>query len=251
MRIISKIKIHQLYYVVAFICVITGNFRPFIIVNTLILVHECGHILAGYYFRWNIEKVILLPFGGMTVFNERINRSIKEEFIIALMGPIFQILFFLIIKNKYYDYTSNFHYALLCFNLLPIIPLDGSKILSCILDSIFSLKLSQNILIYISIIITSLMLLCSIYMHNLIISILLIFIIKEIYKYRKMQPYIFYKFLLERYMSFYVFSKTCYIDGIKVTKMRKDYAHMFYVDHKYKSERQILKRIFTSQNKEI
>lgn len=251
MRIISKLKIHPLYYVVAFICVITGNFRPFVIVNALILVHEIGHILAGTYFKWNIERIVLLPFGGMTIFNEKVNRPIKEEFIIALMGPIFQILFFHIIQNRYYMYTSNFHYGLLFFNLLPIIPLDGSKILSCILNLFFSLKSSQKILVYISFFNVSLLFFYSIHLHNLILFILILFLLKEIYKYLKMQPYVFYKFLLERYMSFYIFPKTCYIDGIHLSKMKRNVMHMFYIEHQYKSERQVLKQFFTNQNKEI
>ena len=35
----------------------------------------------------------MLPFGGVTIFNEDLNRPIYEEFIILIMGPVFQIVF--------------------------------------------------------------------------------------------------------------------------------------------------------------
>lgn len=56
-----------------------------------------GHIFAALYYKWNIVKIIILPFGGITIFNEIINKPIKEEFMIAIMGPIFQIVFYLIL----------------------------------------------------------------------------------------------------------------------------------------------------------
>ena len=47
----------------------------------------------GVIFKWNIEKVILLPFGALTIFNEDLNRRMFEEFLIVIMGPLFQIIF--------------------------------------------------------------------------------------------------------------------------------------------------------------
>lgn len=245
MKIISKIKIHPLYYIVAFICVITGMFHAFVIVNTLIFIHEMGHVLASIYYGWKIEKILLLPFGGMTIFKESLNRPIKEEFVVASMGPIFQIVCFCFLRNFGYTEITTYHYALLCFNLLPMVPLDGSKILGCLLYSFFSFKKSGNLLILISFVTSIFLLLLSLCFRNLILLVLLLFVLKEIHKNYQLQPYLFYKFLLERYLSFLVFSKVCYINGANVNKMRKDYNHMFYVDSTFKSERQILRTFFT------
>ena len=44
------------------------------------------------YYKWNIEKIIILPFGALTLFHEKINKPLFEEFIILIMGPIFQIV---------------------------------------------------------------------------------------------------------------------------------------------------------------
>ena len=99
MKIISKIKIHPLFYFVAVICILTGFFKYFIFLFIIILIHELGHILTALFFDWNIKKIVILPFGGITIFEDKINRSMAEEFLIAIIGPMFQ-LFLFFIKNK-------------------------------------------------------------------------------------------------------------------------------------------------------
>ena len=84
------------------IAAFTGHFKGFIVFSLIILVHEFGHILMGIRYGWKIEKVILLPFGALTIFHEDLNRKIKEEFWIVIMGPLFQIVFTLIIYYIFY-----------------------------------------------------------------------------------------------------------------------------------------------------
>ena len=47
MKIISKIKIHPLFYIVAFITIITGFFKDFSYIMLIILVHEFGHFIVA------------------------------------------------------------------------------------------------------------------------------------------------------------------------------------------------------------
>ena len=80
-----------------------GYFKIYIILMFILIIHELGHIIASLYFKWKIDKIIILPFGCLIKYNELINRPIKEEFIIAIMGIIFQILFTIkiwILKTK-------------------------------------------------------------------------------------------------------------------------------------------------------
>ena len=60
----------------------------------LIIIHELGHILISLIFKWNIDKIIILPFGGLTKYNEIINRPLIEEFLISVAGITFQIIFY-------------------------------------------------------------------------------------------------------------------------------------------------------------
>ena len=116
-------KIHPLYYLVAFLSIITGLFKDFTYITLLIFIHEVGHTIGALFYKWNIKKIIILPFGGITIFNEYINKSLKEEFVILVLGPLFQILFYFILCffNIESILITNYHYSLLLFNLLPII----------------------------------------------------------------------------------------------------------------------------------
>ena len=114
----------------AIICLITGYIKFFLFFTFLILFHEIGHIFAGIICKWKIKEVIIMPFGGLTIFNNKINHSLKEELFVSLSGPIFQLIIGFFIKN---NILLNIHYSLLLFNLIPIYPLDGGRILKGII----------------------------------------------------------------------------------------------------------------------
>lgn len=237
-KIISKIKIHPLFYVVAFIVSITGFFKDFSYIMFIIVIHELGHILASLYFNWNIEKIVILPFGGLTIFNEKINKPIIEEMLIAIAGPLVQILFFSFFKDPL---IMQYNLFLLTFNLLPIIPLDGSKILNCFMNYIFPFKRAHLITILISLVIAFGGLF---YKFNLVLILIFLFLFKRIIWEYKGHQSIFNKFLFERYVYGLKFKKYKKINGKNFNKMFKDYNHLFYVDNKWQSEYEMLKKRF-------
>ena len=72
-------KIHPLTYITILIALITGNFKNIFIFMTIILIHEMGHFLTALILKWKVTKVVILPFGGITIFNESLNKPLKEE----------------------------------------------------------------------------------------------------------------------------------------------------------------------------
>ena len=234
-----KFKIHPLFYLTSFICFITGNFKDFVIFTSIIIIHELGHIVGALICNWNIEKVILLPFGGITIFKEHLNKSLKQELLITILGPSFQLIFYFLYKNN--PNFSNFNNLILFFNLLPIYPLDGSKIINILLNRLFSFKFSHKMTIFISIITLIILILLGI-KYNLLIILILIFLIieliKEIYKHK----YYFNKFLLERYLYNFKFKRNKIIKNIN--QMKKETKHILYVDKKYCTEKEILMKMF-------
>ena len=148
-NILNKIYIHPLFLITLFIFVSIGYFRFLIYFMVLIIVHELGHIMISLLFKWNIDKIIILPFGGLTKYNEIINRPLIEEFLIAISGIIFQYIFYLLVKDFIdYKYFKTIHYFIILFNLIPIYPLDGSKILNIFFNIITSFKNSFQLNIY-------------------------------------------------------------------------------------------------------
>lgn len=245
-----KIKIHFLFYIFALIAILTGMFKEFLIFTSIIIIHELGHILAGVFLKIYPEEIVILPFGGLTIFKMKINTPINKELFIAIMGPLVQLLFWILlsylgISNKTYD---NYNFLILFFNLLPIYPLDGSKILNCLINKILSFKSSFFICIYLSFISLSLFIVCifsKIFNFGWIL-ILIFLIIKVINEYSNFNN-LFNKFLWERYNYQFYFRREKIIDSIYL--MKRDYKHLFRLNNFLKTEREILGKRFDFKNK--
>jgi len=157
----NKIKFHYTYYIISLSFLITGQFLNLIIFTSLIIVHEFGHYMACIFTKVNVKKIIIYPYGGITKIDDIIDIDFSKELLISISGIVFQSVYFLVIYLLYKnylirDYTynifCNYHYSMLIFNLIPIYPLDGSKILNIIINKLFNFKLSNILLIIISII---------------------------------------------------------------------------------------------------
>ena len=246
MKILSKIKIHPFFCLFMIISICTGMFHFFISFSLLIIFHELGHILASQIFNYKIEKIIILPFGGITIFNTFINNRLISDLIVAIAGPIFQIIFYILFNTYLYKDTMIYHYTLLFINLLPIIPLDGSKILSFFIYKIFSFNIGHLILIYFSFILEFLLFIHSIYIHNLFLFIMTIFLFRRVYFEYINHKYIFDKFILERVLYDFNFKKVKIIKEFNIKKMYKDYYHFFDKNLSIFSEKDILKKYIKS-----
>lgn len=230
----------------AFIVAITGNFNGFILFTFIIVIHELGHILAALYYSWNIKQVIILPFGALTIFDEKINRPLFEEFIILIMGPIFQIIGTMILSIFVLD-ALNYSLMILSFNLLPIFPLDGSKFINIALNKITSFKKSHILTIYVSIL-TIIFFIIKVKFDFLFILVAVFISIKVIEEYR-MHNALYNAFLLERYIYNIKFPKRKIIKGENLRTMKRDYTHMFVKKGKYITEREALKKRFDFKSK--
>ena len=235
MKIISKISIHPLSYIFSIILFLMGYFNSYITFMIIVFIHELGHIITGIIFKWEIDKIIILPFGCLTKFNVIINKPIKEEFIISIMGIIFQILFTYRINNYY-------NIIIIIFNLIPIYPLDGSKILNLFLNKISNFKLSYLITIYISYIVIFVLVIYIIIRRDIISFIILIPLIVGINREFRNKANIINKFYLERYLYKFNFKKRKIINNI--SKMKRDYIHIIKNNDKYVMEEKILKNLF-------
>lgn len=220
----------------AIICLITGYIKFFLFFTFLILFHEIGHIFAGMICKWKIKEVIIMPFGGLTIFNNKINHSLKEELFVSLSGPIFQLIIGFFIKN---NILLNIHYSLLLFNLIPIYPLDGSKVVTVLFNTFLSFYSSLKLIIYLSYIMILLVILK--YNNILLYLIMLLILYKVVLEHKNIKE-IFNKFLLERYLSNFNYKKTKKITKLKQMSLNK--KHLFRIKNTWLTEKEILKKIF-------
>lgn len=242
---LNKIVISKYTYFIIFLCLITGLIKELIIVSTLIIFHEFGHYFMSYIFKWNVSKINIYPFGGLIIFDDKIDKPLYQEFLITIFGPIFQwiIFLFLLLFKKYYssyfiNSLYNYHIYMFIFNLLPIVPLDGSKIINIFLNKILSFKKSNLILSIISILFTIGFLI--VFKNNYSYYIIISFLIYEIINFLKQSKYLFYRFVYEKYLYKNNYKKTILINNIK--KMKRNKKHLIKYKNKYITEKQYIKK---------
>lgn len=221
-----------------------GRFSFFFWFTLLLLVHEFGHTFVAYLYRWKITSITIYPFGGMTRFSEQLNRPIVEEFLILIAGPIAQQLGYFLFSFLGAPSIALIHYALLCFNLLPIVPLDGSKLVEIILQLFVPYRSSKYGVFFVSFVMGSILWYVSLFFHNLLGIVLCSYLTVQIVTYFRNIDRTTLKFLLERYLYSYHFRKKQVINGGDIRKMYRERSHIFYIDQTYYTEREILRKTF-------
>ena len=112
------------------------------------IIHELSHLFAGLVLKMKIKRITIMPVGLSIEFNilysdlnEKILKSNKLELkkmFIAIAGPLINIIiifivFFFNIKLELKHLIIYSNLLIAVFNLLPIYPLDGGRILKSVI----------------------------------------------------------------------------------------------------------------------
>ena len=71
-----KIKIHYTYWLMAFSFVLCGYFINIIIFTSVILIHECGHLIMARINNFSVNSMIIYPYGGLIDIDIKRNECI-------------------------------------------------------------------------------------------------------------------------------------------------------------------------------
>lgn len=245
------IRFHPSFLFVALGFILTGYFLNLIIFTSIIIVHELGHYLICKLKKFKVIEIVIYPYGGITKLEEFINRDIDDELLLATFGVIFQSLYFLIIyilfthgliRGYAFNIFSDYHYSILFFNLLPIYPLDGFRILNLFLAKKISYKKSNDITLYFSILLLAFLFIQNYYTFNYAYIIVLSTLISNIISFYKSRKYLFNRFLLERYLYNICFNNVKVIAN--KDKMHKNSIHIIKDGDNFLPEKLFLKKIF-------
>ncbi len=135
-----KLKIHPLFYFWLLFEITVGNVFTFIVYTLTALVHEMGHSLTAIRRGYELNRVVLSPFGAVVTGDA--DFDLVDQIKIALAGPLVNALIGVILVGAWWAFpelyaytdvmaTANFSMALV--NLLPCYPLDGGRILFSVL----------------------------------------------------------------------------------------------------------------------
>lgn len=134
---------HSLFVIALFVCVVF---------------HEFGHALSARKYGIGTRSITLLPIGGVANLKE-IPENPKEEFVIAIAGPLVNVAIALLLlpfvpldqfliddpeqleerlsgitADNFLFYLFAVNVALVGFNMIPAFPMDGGRVFRAILS---------------------------------------------------------------------------------------------------------------------
>ena len=205
-----KFRIDLKIFLFVLLFFITNQIKIYAMIMVFAIIHELGHLLAGILLGMQPDKLEINPFGVSIDFNIKRKdymRKIKKgnllelkKILVAFAGPfvngiIILILCFIHISpyDKMLMIFSN--WTLILFNILPIYPLDGGRIVKGILYLLKGKQKAEEYIYHIShitlILLTAIGSIGILFINNIAIFLVIIFLwvlqLREdkIYKNRK------------------------------------------------------------------
>lgn len=167
MRGKMQIKVDLKIFLFLLIFIITHQIKIYMLLMVFALIHEFGHLVMGLILGLKVESISIIPIGFTIKFKletDSYNIKIKnanllaiKKLIIALSGPIVNILVIFIILI-YHFVTKNImilnipleliiysNLLIFIFNMIPVYPLDGGRVIEQVTYIFFGLKNSYII----------------------------------------------------------------------------------------------------------
>ncbi len=150
-----KIEINLKIFFLLILLFLIDNINTYLIFLFFILIHELAHLIVGVLIGGRPQKMTISIFGISIDFYSYGKNKILCKLIFFFIGPLVNIL----IGYLCYKYMKNSNekslivytnFALGIFNLFPILPLDGGKIIKEILKVIVGFEKSNKIMIFVS-----------------------------------------------------------------------------------------------------
>lgn len=209
---ISRVKINLFFILFLFLFFIFGYIQYAVISFSIVFLHELSHSLIAYILGYKIKEIEIFPLGGVVRLSDFIGINPKHEIMIALAGPIsnliMSIIGYLVIKN--YNINNSlltyFIYANIIItitNLLPVLPLDGGRVARAYLTYLIGIKKSTKVITVISKFFSVIIFFLGIVLltynkFNILISFVAIFLYISIQKENEMAVFIFMKEIIDK-----------------------------------------------------
>lgn len=117
--------------------------RTYLLITVLIIFHEFGHALTAKLYGYKDIRISLNLFGGIAEINRWDTTKSKQEFLITLAGPLINLIFILFLlpfvsfkellkgfsEQNLVSVIFKINLLILLFNMLPVFPLDGGRLL--------------------------------------------------------------------------------------------------------------------------
>ena len=134
------IRLHlSLLIIIGFFVLMSGAHPLAVLILALgifgsVALHELGHSLVARAKGGYIHEIVLYPFGGAAKISNLPKRP-ADEILIALAGPAVSLVLALLFRNaELLFYLGWLNLMLFFFNMLPVFPMDGGRVLRAALS---------------------------------------------------------------------------------------------------------------------
>lgn len=244
-----KVKIHDTTYIFLLLSFVSGYFEYIFLLLLVIFIHESGHYFFSLLMNIKVKEIVIYPLGGITELNSDLNVPIYKEIVFLLGGIVFQLIFWFLIfllykrnliTNHIFVLLNKINILLISYNFMPIIPLDGGKLINNIMDIKIKYLVSNKISVFISLI----FIFAFVFKFHTVLSyVIVIYLFKSLYIEYKNIYCKYIMFLYERVKNKYSFKKIKYIKNIN--SFYRGYYH--YINSV--PEEKILVEMFTIYRK--
>lgn len=137
-----SIRIHPTFLGVLVLYGVLGLAAQAFLIFALVIGHELAHLLTAKAYGFKVVGLELFPFGGAAYCDDLFEGRKLEESMMALAGPVFNVALLFaaqalrwngIWTGELADDFVRFNFWLAAFNLIPVLPLDGGRVVRAIL----------------------------------------------------------------------------------------------------------------------
>ena len=167
----TEIQLSIFIFVLPPLLIIAGFLREYTAAFFSIILHELGHMTVAYFYGYKPGCIKITPIGFSLSINDS-DCPRKTLIKIYSAGPVVNLLIFVVLSlvttafpamKGYLDLLSTSNIYLGIFNLLPVYPLDGGRILLEVMAGSIGTQVAGRMLRVLTLILSTLMLLLGAY----------------------------------------------------------------------------------------
>ncbi len=151
----TRIRVHPLALISAIVLIGVGQGGAVLSALLALIIHELSHVFAAKAFHLPVPEIEFTPFGGVAHMEDISEATPVQQFVVAAAGPLMSWIGCLVcagllqlnwVSLAQIEGFLRWNLLLLCFNLLPVLPLDGGRILQALLTPFIGWQKAMRIL---------------------------------------------------------------------------------------------------------